>query len=200
MSETDSTIVLQELKDSDKGEMTIDKRMDAQDVPKAEIIEDVPTYLKDKNIDLDLAITQIKDLYKKYQTVEGAIQERRSRLLANLPDFEQSLNYIDMAKTAKEKGKTELPLLYKLDENAYQRAKITDLDTVTLLLGSNTYAEFTLDEARDLLKNNIEGINKLMSTLKEELDWIRDQCTTCEVSMAHLYNYGVSTKKTQVKA
>ncbi|CAD5207888.1 unnamed protein product [Bursaphelenchus xylophilus] len=192
----ESTIVLQELKDSEKTtELSLDERMHAQGVPKADVIEDVPEYLKRKGLELDAATKEIQELYGKYKTVENAIQERRSRLLANLPDFENSLNYIETAKAAKEKGKTELRMLYKLDENAYQRAKIDDLEKVVLLLGSNTFAEFTLDEAKELLTSNINGINRVMELLKEELNWVRDQITTCEVSIAHLYNYGVVQKK-----
>lgn len=83
------------------------------------------------------------------------------RLLSNLPDFNRALEHIKLCREAKEKGKTSLTTLSKLEENSYQQFRITDLDKVLLLLGSNTFAEFTLDEAEKLLGDNVSSIERV---------------------------------------
>jgi prefoldin subunit 5 len=78
-----------------------------------------------------------------------------------LPDFNRALEHIKLCREAKAKGKTSLNTLSKLEENSYQQFKITDLEKVILLLGCNTFAEFTLDEAEKLLSDNVSGIERV---------------------------------------
>ncbi|KAI6170422.1 Prefoldin subunit 3 [Aphelenchoides bicaudatus] len=173
---------------------SVDAQMAEQGIPKAEVVEDVADYLKSKNQSLEDAQRFIEDRYHKYKTVENSMNERRARLVSNLPDFNRALEHIKLCREAKIKGKDSLTTLSKLEENSYQRFRITNLDKVTLLLGCNTFAEFTLDEAEKLLTDNVSGIERVLGQLRSELDWLRDQITTSEVSIAHLHNYNIRQK------
>ncbi|KAI6231288.1 Prefoldin subunit 3 [Aphelenchoides besseyi] len=164
------------------------------DIPKADVVEDVETYLKQQNMSLEDAQKFVEDRYRKYKTVEANMNERTTRLVANLPDFNRALEYISVCRQAQEKGKTEVEMLCKVEENSYQRFRITDLQNVVLVLGCNTFAEFSLDEAEKLLKENVSGIEKTLAKLREDLDFVRDQITTSEVAIAHFYNFGVRNK------
>ncbi|KAI6180080.1 Phosphatidylinositol glycan anchor biosynthesis class U protein [Aphelenchoides besseyi] len=135
------------------------------DQPPTETVdEDVETYLKQQNMSLEDAQKFVEDRYRKYKTVEANMNERTTRLVANLPDFNRALEYISVCRQAQGKGKNEIEMLCKMEENSYQRFRITDLQNVILVLGCNTFAEFSLDEAEKLLKENVSGIEKT-------LDW-----------------------------
>ncbi|VDO75785.1 unnamed protein product [Onchocerca flexuosa] len=86
-----------------------------------------------------------------------------------------------------------MELTHLLNDHVYQRVKTDSLDKVLLWLGSNVMVEFSLDEARCILEDNYkteDGVTKY----EKELAFLKDQITTTEVNMAHVYNYGIRQK------
>ena len=71
------------------------------------------------------------------------------------------------------------------------------VEKVSLWLGANTLVEFPLEEAKVLLKKNLENAQGNLKTFEEDLLFLKDQITTCEVNIARVYNQNV--KVTQEK-
>ncbi|EJW82072.1 hypothetical protein WUBG_07018 [Wuchereria bancrofti] len=83
-----------------------------------------------------------------------------------------------------------MEVTHLLSEHVYQRVKTDSLDKVLLWLGSNVMVEFSLSEARCILEDNYktkDGVTRY----EKELAFLKDQITTTEVNMAHVYNYGI---------
>ena len=77
----------------------------------------------------------------------------------------------------------------------YAEATIPPTDKVCLWLGANVMLEYSLDDAEDLLKKNCESAEKNLGQIAFDLDYLRDQMTITEVTMARLYNWDVKRKK-----
>ena len=54
----------------------------------------------------------------------------------------------------------------------------------------------TLDEAEKLLKKNLESAESSVQQIAFDLDFLRDQMTITEVTMARLYNWDVKKRNT----
>ncbi|VIO97408.1 Prefoldin subunit family protein [Brugia malayi] len=161
-----------------------------QGVPTAEVMENVEAYLKKEgNIGIEEGIRRLEAIYRKYKQVEQQLTEQKSRLVSKLPDLEKSVRVINHLEE-KSKKKEIVEVTHLLSEHVYQRVKTDSPDKVLLWLGSNVMVEFSLNEARCILEDNYktkDGVTKY----EKELAFLKDQITTTEVNMAHVYNYGI---------
>ena len=71
---------------------------------------------------------------------------------------------------------------------------------VCLWLGANVMLEYSLDEAEKLLKKNLESAESSIQQIAFDLDFLRDQMTITEVTMARLYNWDVKKRNTNKAA
>jgi len=55
--------------------------------------------------------------------------------------------------------------------------------------------EYSFGEAVALLTKNLEGAKKTISTIEEDLNFLKDQITTTEVNIARIFNYGVKQRR-----
>ena len=55
--------------------------------------------------------------------------------------------------------------------------------------------EFTYEEAKELLQRNLGNAQKTLESTSEDLRFLKDQITTCEVNIARVYNYLVQLKQ-----
>ena len=80
-------------------------------------------------------------------------------------------------------------------DQVYAEATIPPTDKVCLWLGANVMLEYTLDDAEELLTKNCESAVKNLGQIAFDLDYLRDQMTITEVTMARLYNWDVKRRK-----
>lgn len=57
---------------------------------------------------------------------------------------------------------------------------------MTFFLQANVMLEYDIDEAQALLEKNLSTATKNLDSLEEDLDFLRDQFTTTEVSILSL--------------
>ena len=57
--------------------------------------------------------------------------------------------------------------------------------------------EYSLDEAEKLLNKNLSNASQNVGAYEDDLSYLKDQITTCEVNIARVHNYGVSVKQVQ---
>jgi len=55
--------------------------------------------------------------------------------------------------------------------------------------------EFPYDEAEELLRRNLGNATQALESTSEDLRFLKDQITTCEVNVARVYNYLVHSKQ-----
>jgi len=84
-----------------------------------------------------------------------------------------------------------------LADTLYAKATI-DLKTqnsVFLWLGANVMMEYPYDEAETLLQANLKNSKSHLTSVIEDLDFLKDQLTISEVNVARVHNYRVQLRK-----
>merc|ERR1739842_256956 len=109
--------------------------------------------------------------HQKYKFMENSLATRRKRLKAQVPDIKSSLA---MIKKLREKKNSEETM----------ETQFLLSDQVCLWLGANVMLEYTLEDAEELLTKNCESAEKNLAQIAFDLDYLRDQMTITEVTMA----------------
>ncbi|GFZ21747.1 prefoldin 3 [Actinidia rufa] len=84
---------------------------------------------------------------------------------------------------------------FEVSEGIYSRACIEDTDSVCLWLGANVMLEYSCDEATDLLQKNLENARASLEVLVADLQFLRDQVTITQVTIARVYNWDVHQRR-----
>ncbi|KAH0908554.1 hypothetical protein HID58_031875, partial [Brassica napus] len=84
---------------------------------------------------------------------------------------------------------------FEVSEGIYSRACIEDTDSVCLWLGANVMLEYSCEEATALLKNNLENAKASLEVLVADLQFLRDQVTVTQVTIARIYNFDVHQRR-----
>jgi len=171
-----------------------DGQLSFSGIPSAEFIEDVDSHMANE----ESAESQLKVLdekHQKYKFMESNLVNRRRRLKGQIPDIKSSLIMIDHLRE-KSAAKEEIESHFLISDQAYSKATIPPTDKVCLWLGANVMLEYSLDEAEKLLKKNLDSAESSVQQIAFDLDYLRDQMTITEVTMARLYNWDVKKRNT----
>merc|ERR1711915_1116526 len=162
-------------------------------IPEAQFIEDVDTFMKGED-SAEAKLKTIDENHQKYKFMENSLVTRRKRLKGQVPDIKSSLA---MIKKLREKKGTEeqMETQFLLSDQVYAKAVIPPTDKVCLWLGANVMLEYSLEDAEELLTKNCESAEKNLAQIAFDLDYLRDQMTITEVTMARLYNWDVKRRK-----
>ncbi|KAL9691050.1 hypothetical protein QQ045_011467 [Rhodiola kirilowii] len=133
---------------------------------------------------------------QQYKMVEMKLLAQQRELQTKIPDIEKCLAVV---ATLQEKKGSDEPILadFEVSEGIYSRARIEDTDSVCLWLGANVMLEYTCEEAITLLKNNLENANGSLEVLIADLQFLRDQITITQVTIARVYNWDVHQRRLQ---
>ena len=75
-----------------------------------------------------------------------------------------------------------------VSNNLWAKAEVNVPDSVFLWLGANIMCEYKMDEAKTLLNQNLNNAKVQVKKNVEDLEFIKDQITVCEVNIARVYN------------
>jgi len=167
-------------------------------IPEADFVEDVDSYMKGEETSED-KLKVLDENHRKYKFMEQNLVTRRKRLQNQIPDITSSLALIKKLRTKNEKGE-KMESQFLLSEQVYAKATIPPTQTVYLWLGANVMLEYQLDDAEELLSKNKAQAEKSLKEIAFDLDFLRDQMTITEVTMARLYNWDVKKRQSQKKS
>merc|ERR1712054_7766 len=128
-------------------------------IPVAQFIEDVDTFMKDK--DPEAVCRALQERHQQYKLVEARLLQNRVRLQTKLPDIKKALDTVTLLVERRNKYQSDGELEsinadFELSDGVFAKAKVDNVDSVHLWLGANVMLEYTLDEALSLLKKNLE--------------------------------------------
>ncbi|WVY93670.1 hypothetical protein V8G54_032758 [Vigna mungo] len=89
---------------------------------------------------------------------------------------------------------------FEVSEGIYSRARIEETDSVCLWLGANVMLEYSLEEATGLLQKNLDNARASLEVLIADLQFLRDQVTITQVTIARVYNWDVHQRRIQQAA
>ncbi|WVZ90764.1 hypothetical protein U9M48_037035 [Paspalum notatum var. saurae] len=133
---------------------------------------------------------------QQYKIVEMKLLAQQRDLQAKIPDIEKCLDIVAALQAKKALGEA-LIADFELSEGIYSRAKIEDTDSVCLWLGANVMLEYSCDEANDLLKKNLENAKASLEVLVADLQFLRDQQTITQVTIARVFNWDVHQRRSK---
>ncbi|XP_057957331.1 prefoldin subunit 3 isoform X2 [Malania oleifera] len=139
-------------------------------IPAASFVEDVQTYLSQSGLDVNTSLAFFQERLQQYKLVEMKLLAQQRDLQAFVADFEVS-------------------------EGIYSRARVEDSDSVCLWLGANVMLEYSCDEANALLRKNLENAKASLEVLIADLQFLRDQVTVTQVTIARVYNWDVHQRR-----
>ncbi|KAF5295966.1 hypothetical protein FQA39_LY12738 [Lamprigera yunnana] len=158
-------------------------------IPEAEFVDDVDTYMAklENGGNAEKVLKKLDELHCKYKYMEFHLMAKKKRLLSQIPDLKQSLNMIEKLRNEGDEFETE----FLLSDQVFAKALVIPTNTVCLWLGANVMLEYSLDDAEKLLSKNVATATSSLDQVEEDIDFLRDQCTTTEVNMARVFNWDV---------
>ena len=115
------------------------------------------------------------------QTAE-AIQSRINMVNAVIAD----LTYANMALEGLEEEKENSELLVPIGSNSYIKAKLENPDKVIVGVGAGVSVEKTLQEAKGIVKNRQENLEKTRVSLQQQLAQVAEKISEDREKFEHL--------------
>ncbi|KAI3459204.1 hypothetical protein Pfo_015867 [Paulownia fortunei] len=163
-------------------------------IPAAAFVEDVQTYLSQLNLDVNSALAFLQERLQQYRVVEMKLLAQQRDLQAKIPDIEKCLDIVATLQAKKGAGEAIIAD-FEVSEGIYSRARVEDADSVCLWLGANVMLEYSCEEATILLRKNLENAKASLEVLVADLQFLRDQVTITQVTIARVYNWDVHQRK-----
>ncbi|KAK2727844.1 prefoldin subunit 3-like [Artemia franciscana] len=165
-------------------------------IPEAIFVEDVDSFMKkSENESVEFVLKRLDEQHNKYKFMETNLLSRKKKLRSQIPDIEKSLQILEVLKQ-KSQSQEKFDTRFLLTDQVYASAKVEPTKSVCLWLGANVMLEYTLEEAEELLKKNLEIAKNSNIQVDNDLDFLRDQLTITEVNMARVYNWDVKRRQT----
>ncbi|XP_059429135.1 prefoldin subunit 3 [Corylus avellana] len=163
-------------------------------IPGAQFVEDVQTYLTQLGLDVNSALAFLQERLQQYKLVEMKLLAQQRDLQAKIPDIEKCLDVVATLQAKKGTGEA-LITDFEISEGIYSRACIDDSDSVCLWLGANVMLEYSCEEATALLQKNLDNAKASLEVLVADLQFLRDQVTITQVTIARVYNWDVHQRR-----
>ncbi|KAH9766227.1 prefoldin subunit 3 [Citrus sinensis] len=157
-------------------------------IPAAQFVEDVQTFLSQLDLDVNSALAFLQERLQQYKLVEMKLLAQQRDLQAKIPDIEKCLDIVATLQAKKEEGEA-LTADFEVSEGIFSRARIEDKDSVCLWLGANVMLEYSCDE------KNLENAKASLEVLIADLQFLRDQVTITQVTVARVYNWDVHQRR-----
>ncbi|KAI3966821.1 hypothetical protein MKX01_006758 [Papaver californicum] len=165
-------------------------------IPGASFVSDVQTYLAQSGLDVTSSLAFLQERLQQYKMVEMKLLAQQRELQAKVPDIEKCLDIVATLQAKKGTGE-ELIADFEVSEGIYSRARIEESDSVCLWLGANVMLEYTSEEASALLQKNLDNAKASLEVLIADLQFLRDQVTITQVTIARVYNWDVHQRRSK---
>ncbi|XP_055855385.1 prefoldin subunit 3 [Episyrphus balteatus] len=166
-------------------------------IPEAVFLNEIDAYMfqpeNDKNC--EKVLQRLDEQHGKYRFMAFNLDARRRKLKQQIPDLQKSLEMIEVLRKQTEARDTQ----FLLSDQVFIKTVVPPTKHVCLWLGANVMLEYPLDEAEELLKQNMHSALSNLKSVEHDQDFLRDQITTTEVNMARVYNWGVKKRQAASK-
>ncbi|KAL0388902.1 UNVERIFIED_CONTAM: putative prefoldin subunit [Sesamum radiatum] len=146
-------------------------------IPAAAFVEDVQSYLSQLNLDVNSALAFLQERLQQYRVVEIKLLAQQRDLQAKVPDIEKCLEVVATLHAKKGTGEAIIAD-FEVSEGIYSRARVEDMGSATTLL-----------------QKNLENAKASLEVLVADLQFLRDQVTITQVTIARVYNWDVHQRR-----
>ncbi|KAL8244446.1 hypothetical protein R6Q59_010704 [Mikania micrantha] len=166
-------------------------------IPAAPFVKDVQAYLDQLGLDVNSTLAYLQERLQQYKVVEMKLLAQQRDLQAKIPDIKKCLDIVDTLQARKDSGEALLTD-FEVSEGIYARARIENTDSVCLWLGANVMLEYSCEEAINLLQKNLENAKASLEVIVADLQFLRDQVTITQVTIARVYNWDVQQRRAKI--
>ena len=163
-------------------------------IPRVEFIDDIPSFLKARGVTVETVLRQFQEQHSKYKLMDHKLNQNLTLLQSKIPEIKKNKDAVKLL-TDKSAASESFDTHFGVTDLAFIEARVPPTKSVHLWLGANVMVEYTLAEASALLHKNLESAEGNLQNTFEDLAWLRDQQTTCEVNMSRVYNWEVKRNK-----
>ncbi|KAJ7277075.1 hypothetical protein O6H91_03G110800 [Diphasiastrum complanatum] len=165
-------------------------------IPAAPFVQDVHTFLAQSGSDPSSALVALQERLQQYKVAEMKLLAQRRDLQSKVPDIKKCLDIVG-ALQAKQGIGEAMKVDFEVAEGIHAQASIEDVSSVCLWLGANVMLEYSCEEALTLLEKNLDNANASLQAITEDMQFLRDQVTITEVTVARVYNWDVHQRRKQ---
>jgi prefoldin subunit 5 len=158
----------------------------------AEFIEDVEQYMRGKVLEDE--IVQLQERLRDFKQREQQLLLRRARLQQREPEIRTALEAVRGLLDKKGSG-DQVQVDFELTEAIYAKAALQDVDSVNLWLGANVMVEYPLEEAEQLLQQQLDVCTGSLEAISKDMEATKDSLTITEVSIARVFNWDVEQRR-----
>eukprot|EP01130_Rhizamoeba_saxonica_P000078 TRINITY_DN1009_c0_g1_i4.p1 TRINITY_DN1009_c0_g1~~TRINITY_DN1009_c0_g1_i4.p1 ORF type:complete len:150 (+),score=31.98 TRINITY_DN1009_c0_g1_i4:529-978(+) len=135
----------------------------------------------------------MSDRQLKY--LERRLLQQKYVIKEKIPEMKRALDSVVLLKEKKDADQV-IKTTFELSEHVWANAEIpSDNETVFLWLGANVMVEYSLEEAIELLSDNITKGKATLEKFSEELNILKDQIVVTEVNTARVLNHDIRQRK-----
>ncbi|KLO16508.1 Prefoldin, subunit 3 [Schizopora paradoxa] len=183
-------------------------------IPRAPFVSDVEQHIGGPDAEVEPVLRSFQDAIAKYRYMENNLNQRRSGLEEKIPDIKKTLamvEFLQERRDAKAGGSSSvddddleddgdsssksIKATFELNDTLYAEAELEDTDSVYLWLGANVMLSYKLPEAIELLRSKLAMAEKNLSSLVDDLEYLKEQVTIMEVNTARVYNWDVKRRR-----
>ncbi|KAG9390501.1 Prefoldin subunit [Carpediemonas membranifera] len=159
-------------------------------IPQADFIDNPNAFIA-QHKNAEEALTSLNEQYSKYKFMDAQLIRQKTSIAGRIPDLEASLKTIQFYQQKRE----ETTVNHEIADGVYAKATVPAVENVSIWLGCSTMVEYPIDDAEALLKRNLAGARAQVAGLDSDLDYLKEQITTLEVSLARVYNADVLRRR-----
>ncbi|KAH9381122.1 hypothetical protein HPB48_010794 [Haemaphysalis longicornis] len=137
---------------------------------------------REENQTIEAGLRNLDEQHSKYKFMELNLLQKKQRLKSQIPEIKTSMDIIKTLKSKRDASE-DMEMRFVFSDQVYSKAVVPPTERVCLWLGANVMLEFPLEEAEELLCKNLQTATRNLTELNSDLDFLRDQITTTEVSI-----------------
>ncbi|EGR27501.1 von hippel-lindau binding protein 1, putative [Ichthyophthirius multifiliis] len=169
---------------------TTDNSQNPRKIPQAIFLENIDQICVKYQV--EKVMQSLQEVYNKYKMMEMQILKQKESMQSKIPEIEEAIEIVNFLQ----QRDSDMHVDFLLTDTIWTKAQIKkDVQREALWLGANVMVEFSYDEATQLLKKNLENATGNFNTFEEDLNFLKDQITTCEVNIARIYNANIKRQQ-----
>ncbi|CAJ0752889.1 10115_t:CDS:2 [Entrophospora sp. SA101] len=155
-------------------------------IPKIQFVENVEEFMSKPSTSTEVILAKLQETVSKYKFMEINYINKKQGL---------ELRILEIKKTLETNSDESMETTFELNDTLWIPAKVKSTKFVNLWLGANVMLEYSLQEAKELIKSKLLTAENSLKNLSEDLEFLREQVTTIEVNTARIYNWDVKIRR-----
>lgn len=165
--------------------------------PILDYIEDVGAFLAKQGLEdkADLVIEELNRLHRGLKLHQQKVLTEKADLERRLPELKEDVRIIQELRR-KDEYKIRFMAADSVWVDGYiEPPKDGSEPKVALWLGAGVMMEYTYDEAIEILQKSISTAETAVELKLKELIFLKEQITSCEITISRFYNHEVARKR-----